>query len=86
VTRILPQPTAADDQITHPSWCAVADHDLVGSPIHASALIELPGDLAGWLSAADGPVTFQLLDGPALDATTLRDLAAQLVGIADRIA
>ena len=84
MTKILPQTTTTDDQIVHPSWCSIADHDVVGSPVHASALIELPGDLAGWLSAqtADGPVVFQLLDGTALDATALGDLDARLTEIA----
>lgn len=87
MSRILPQTTTTDDRITHPSWCAVADHDVTGSPVHASALIELPGDLTGWLSAstADGPVVFQLLDGPALDSTALRDLAIRLTEIADSL-
>ena len=87
MSHILTQATDDDTQTVHPTWCNIDDHAMTGSPVHASALIELPGDLTGWLSAstADGPVVFQLLDGPALDSTALRDLAIRLTEIADRL-
>ena len=84
MSHILTQAATDDTQTVHPAWCNIGDHAMTGSPVHASALIELPGDLAGWLSAqtVDSPIVFQLLDGPALDAAALGELASRLAEIA----
>lgn len=84
MTNILAQTPATDDRIVHPAWCDLEGHSLTA---HGGPVVELPGDLAGWLSAPAGgaPVVFQLLDGPAMDATALRDLAARLTEIADSL-
>ena len=51
----------------------------------AAPVVTLPGGFpAGWLSAldTDGPVSFQFLDGPKVDADALRTLAAKLIELA----
>jgi len=92
VAHILYQATDDDTQTVHPDWCDLEGHSLTGMLDHAGPVVELPGAtpewrIAGWLAApeADSPVTFQVLDGPALDTDTLRAIGIRMIELAAQL-